>query len=463
MTTMNGERPQVRSFSLFELVTSVRKCLEAGFGGYYWVRAETSDVRRSGGQGHCYMELLEKSSGEQVRARIRASIWAATHVQIDQKLKAVGLASLASGMNVLALVQVAYHEQYGLSLNIIDIDPNYSLGEIARLRQETIARLRRENIFEDNRSLSLEQPVQRLAVISSATAAGYGDFMNQLRNNRYGLQFYVALFAAQMQGERTSESVVAALGRIHRYLERFDAVVIIRGGGAVSELRAFDSYELCAACAQFPLPVLCGIGHERDESVLDLVAHTSLKTPTAVAEYLVHRMLQEYQTTLQCSQRLRQSLAQYTLETHRMFDLLSMRLPAVAGQALQQEQRTQQQLRARVTQSVRLGLHREHQRVDRSLPLLRYMSSAAVARQREFVDQMSVRLMPSLRMHLARYEADLSRYEQAVRLANPEGILRRGFALVYREEKILTDATQLTTGDRIRLHLGASQALAEVQ
>lgn len=459
---MNGSAVGVRSFSLYELVGSVRRCLEAGFGGSYWVRAETSDVRRSGGQGHCYMELLEKSDTGNVRARIRASIWSSTYHYIDTKLRASGLASLSSGMSILALVQITYHEQYGLSLTITDIDPNYSLGELARLRQETIARLKRENVWDDNRSLTLPRPVQRLAIISSATAAGYGDFIDQLHGNRYGLQFYTALFSAQMQGDHTTTSILSALGRVLHSKEHFDAVVIIRGGGAVSELRAFDSYELCAGCAQFPFPILCGIGHERDESVLDLIAHTSLKTPTAVAEWLIHQMMEECALVEALRKRLSQAIGVHTHEWSRKLDMLSIRLPALAGRVLQLEHRRHSELRVLVAQVVRGYVLGERQRIAGALSLLRYMATNHIAQRGERLEQTIVRLANPLRLHRVRYGAELERYEQVIRMAHPDNVLRRGFALVYRDDRIITSADELCPGDNIRLKLGVSVAEATV-
>ena len=237
----------VRSFSLTELLGSVRRCLEHSFPDRYWVRAEVSDLRRAGGQGHGYLELLEKGEEGDVVAKVRATIWSSTYTLIEQRFERSGVGKLSSGMSILALVGIAFHPQYGLSLNIIDIDPNYSLGEIARLRLETIQRLKRNGLFTMNKELDLPFPLQRIAIISSPTAAGYGDFMRQLHENPYGVVLYTALFTAQMQGNDTTASILAALGRIAEVEEHFDAVVIIRGGGAVSELRAFDDYTLCEA------------------------------------------------------------------------------------------------------------------------------------------------------------------------------------------------------------------------
>ena len=442
---------EVRSFSLSELLGSVRRCLEHSFPDRYWVRAEVSDLRRAGGIGHGYLELLEKGEQGEVTARVRATIWSSTYQAIEQSFVRSGVGALASGMSILCLVSVAFHPQYGLSLNIIDIDPNYSLGEIARLRQETINRLKRAGLWSLNKEHELPRPLQRLAIISSPTAAGYGDFMRQIEANSYGLKLYTALFRAQMQGEQTTDSILSALERILRYQEHFDAVVIIRGGGAVSELRAFDDYRLCESCAQYPLPIITGIGHERDVSVLDLVAHSSFKTPTAVASYLIEGLATELGRVAYCSERLPRLLERLSLGRGQSLQLLSSRLQQTAQRSIARAQYslTQQQsqlglqtqatlrradfqlgqLGRRLPDLLRLRLQEAHQELHR--PLLR---------------------LPLLLEHLrSRSYQQLEHYEQAIRLSHPDNILRRGFSIVKRAGQIQTSASKLQAGEELEL------------
>lgn len=441
----------LRSFSLSELLRSVRRCIEHTYPTRYWVRAEVSDLRRSGAGGHGYLELLEKGAGGDIVARVRATIWSTAYQQIERALAQQGLGSLSSGMNVLALVSLSYHELYGLSLNIADIDPRYSLGELARLRQETIARLKRQGLLEMNKELELPEPLQRLAIISSPTAAGYGDFMRQIEANSYGVKLYTALFRAQMQGEQTTDSVLSALERILRHQEHFDAVVIIRGGGAVSELRAFDDYRLCESCAQYPLPIITGIGHERDVSVLDLVAHSSFKTPTAVASYIIEGLATELGRVAYCSERLPRLLERLSLGRGQSLQLLSSRLQQTAQRSLARAQYslTQQQsqlglqtqatlrradsqlgqLGRRLPDLLRLRLQEAHQELHR--PLLR---------------------LPLLLEHLrSRSYQQLEHYEQAIRLSHPDNILRRGFSIVKRAGQIQTSASELQAGEELEL------------
>ena len=451
------EEERLKSFSLFELVSSVRRCIENSFNKKYWIRAESSDVRTAGGSGHCYLELLEKDEAHNVKARVRANIWRQSYLTISERLKAAGLPPLASDMSLLCLVQVQYHEQYGLSLLIHDIDPSYSLGEIARRRQETIQRLKREGVYDANKLMDLPRPLHKLAIISSPTAAGFGDFMNQLMGNAYGFKFYTALYTAQMQGDRTTESVIAALERVAKNLDKFDAVVIIRGGGATSELRAFDDYDLCYYCTQFPLPIISGIGHERDVSVLDMVANTSLKTPTAVAEFLIHGMLREYNEVELRRERLMSDVALKQTEWHRKLDEQCLKLPNVAGRLLQREQLRQANLRQRLVMASKSVLDRERRLVERVSTILPLHMRSCLQRERQTLEQNIQRLKMPVRQHQARYETELSAREQSLRLAHPDNILKRGFAVVRQSGKLITSGASIASGDKLEIQLGKSK------
>jgi exodeoxyribonuclease VII large subunit len=276
-----------QSLSLYQLLGQVKSSLKNSLPSAYWVVAEISELKVNF-NGHCYLELIEKeSTGESIKAKARATIWASVYRMIQPYFETTTRSSLAAGMKVMVKATAEFHELYGFSLNIIDIEPSYTLGEMARQKQEIISRLVAEGVFEMNKSLSLPELPRRIAVISSRTAAGLGDFMDQITRNDFGYKFYVKLFPAIMQGEEAEQSIIAALDAIFRYEWFFDLVVIIRGGGAQSELICFNSYWLAYHICQFPLPVLTGIGHEQDETIADLVAHTRLKTPTAVAEFLI--------------------------------------------------------------------------------------------------------------------------------------------------------------------------------
>ena len=265
-----------------------------------WVAAEISELKVNY-SGHCYIELVEKAdepaatsprggraSSSVPRAQARAVIWRSQHAMLSAYFEAETGSKLAAGMKILAKVLVSYHELYGLTLQIVDLDASYTLGEVQRQRQMTIKRLQADGVWDMNRETAMPILVQRIAVVSSASAAGYRDFMNELRSGGYA--FRTELFDAVVQGAAAEESVTAALSAIAERAEEFDAVAMIRGGGSATDLSCFDSYLICSYVAQFPLPVITGIGHDKDTSVADMVAHKALKTPTAVAAWLTDRM-----------------------------------------------------------------------------------------------------------------------------------------------------------------------------
>ena len=273
------------SLTLLDLQRMVRATLESRFRDPLWISAEISElkVNRS---GHCYLNLVEKGSTDGApRAEARAVIWKSAWAPLASMFEAATGTTLRAGLRILVRVVVSYHEVYGFSLQIIDLDPRYTLGEVERRRRETIARLQQDGVWDMNRELTLPRPTLRIAIVSSDTAAGYQDFMNELCRNTY--RFETTLFRSLMQGDAAEESIVAALSAIAAREDEFDVVAIIRGGGSTSDLALFDSYLIASYVAQFPLPIFSGIGHDKDVSVVDMVAHTSLKTPTAVATKLV--------------------------------------------------------------------------------------------------------------------------------------------------------------------------------
>ena len=420
--------PDKQALSLVELNQRIRMTLEQAFPDTYWVRAEMSDVRENGASGHCYLEFIEKDprSG-QLLAKVRGAIWAKTFRLLKPYFEMETGQRFVSGLKVLVRVTVDFHELYGLSLTVVDIDPAYTLGDMARKRLEIIRQLQEEGVFELNKELPLPLLPRRIALVSPLTAAGYEDFMNQLTHNRAGYPFYVKLFPALMQGERTEESVIAALDRIYAHQELFDVVALLRGGGATSDLNSFDSYLLAANCAQFPLPILTGIGHERDDTVVDLVAHTRLKTPTAVAEFLIARMDQAAQTVEELQQTMTQSASVRLLQEKQRLQSYATRFPALVGQRMERNRTLLHQLGAK-------------------LPT---MAQGFVERKRAMVDRLVMQLRNATTTHLAEKQRFLQLQEQFVRMASPDYILRRGYSLTLREGKIIKRAEELQVGDEL--------------
>lgn len=308
----------MQTYSLSELCAQIEVVLMEGLPDTYWVRCEIASLSEKG--GHLYLDLVEKGQRGLFVARQRATCWNGRQQMLRAYFAQETGSSLQVGMQVLLEVSVRFHSVYGLSLDVQGIDPQYTLGDMARQRQAAISRLQAEGVFDMQRMLSLPTLTRRLAVVSAAEAAGYSDFVHQLEESPYS--FVATLFPAVMQGDRAAASIRASLDSIVATEEEFDAVVIIRGGGATTDLTCFDDYALAALCAQFPLPILTGIGHTRDVSVLDLVAFQALKTPTAVAAFLVERMDEQMERMQRLTYRLQQTaLRQVLLRRHRVEQL----------------------------------------------------------------------------------------------------------------------------------------------
>ena len=292
-----------RRYSLYELNSLVRDAIEGSLDEAYWVEAEVSEAREV--RGHCYMELVQKDIlGSTPVARAAAKCWKTTWQKVNERFVSVTRQTVKPGMTLLLLVSANFHEAYGFSWIVEDIDPTYTLGDMARKREEIIRQLKEEGVFDLQKQLRLPMFAQRVAVISSENAAGHGDFCNQLLNNDYGLWFSIKLFPAVMQGERVEGSIIAALDSINESIEYFDVVVIIRGGGATADLSGFDTLALAENVANFPLPIITGIGHDRDESVLDMISHTKVKTPTAAAALLIDNLANVLARVEQASSRI---------------------------------------------------------------------------------------------------------------------------------------------------------------
>ncbi len=422
---MENER---KEYTLSELNGKIRDVVNEVFPSSYWVRAEISDVRTNASSGHCFLEFVEKNpiSGQLV-AKARGAIWARTFRMLKPYFEMETGQVFTSGLKVLVNVSVEFHELYGYSLTVQDIDPAYTLGDMFRHRMEIIRQLKEDGVFTLNKELPVPVLPCRIAIITSPTAAGYEDFLNQLSGNEAGYAFYTHLFPALMQGEKTEESVVAALDAVYRHADCFDVVAIIRGGGSTSDLSCFDSYLLAANCAQFPLPIITGIGHERDDTILDMVAHTRMKTPTAVAEFLISRM----DIVADELEELRQAVSELStdiLTKQKTFlQLVGSRLPAVA---------------TRCTECHRLAL----QPLEGKLP---NATTGLLFHQRTALESMQIRMRSRLTTILAEEMNFILLKEQFVKMASPDYVLKRGYSLAMKDGKIVKHAVELCRGDKI--------------
>lgn len=325
----------MKQYSLSELCYEIQEIIEYELEGRYWVRTEIASLSV---RGHCYMELVEKAKDNTLAAKVRATCWSNVYSLLSAYFIQETGQALRVGMQVLVEVSVTFHPVYGLSLNIWNIDPTYTQGDLAKQRQATIRRLTEEGVIDLQKELTIPTLPRRIAIISAADAAGYGDFCDQLQNNRFGYRFETALFAATMQGDHAPKSIIAALSKIASEEEKWDVVVIIRGGGATTDLGCFDDYELASHCAQFPLPILSGIGHTRDMSIVDMVAHTSVKTPTAAAEWLIERVAEQVDVLNQLVVRLQRATQHAVAQEHNKLQGYLQRMSYSAQTRVMKEQ-----------------------------------------------------------------------------------------------------------------------------
>ena len=325
----------MKQYSLSELCAEIQEVVENDLLERYWVCAEIASLSA---RGHCYMELVEKADDNMLAAKVRATCWSNVYSLLSAYFIQETGQALRVGMQVLVEVSVAFHPVYGLSLNVWNIDPTYTQGDLAKQRQATILRLTEDGVMELQQRLEFPTLIRKVAVISAADAAGYGDFCDQLQNNRFGVKFEVELFAAVMQGDHAPKSIIKALNEIVSEEEKWDIVVIIRGGGATTDLGCFDDYELASHCAQFPLPILSGIGHTRDMSIVDMVAHTSVKTPTAAAEWLIERVAEQVEMIRQLALRLQRATQHAVVQENNKLQAYMQRLSHATQRLLMQEQ-----------------------------------------------------------------------------------------------------------------------------
>ena len=339
---MSPTSPQ--RYSLRQLNLLVREAIEDALPDEYWVEAELSECREN--SGHCYMELIEKDERSNTPvARASAKCWRQTWLMAKPYFERTTGQPLRAGMKVLLRVYAQFHEAYGFSWIVTDIDPTYTLGDMARKRQEIIRQLKEEGVFDLQRELHIPTFAKRIAVISAQNAAGYGDFCRQLEDNDYGFRFEVTLFPAIMQGEQVETSVISALNNVYERIHDFDVVCILRGGGASADLSGFDTLALAENVAQFPLPIITGIGHDRDESILDMISHTRVKTPTAAAAFLIDQLRNVWERISQLTMLIPTLALRVLSESRHRIELLENRLPV----AIERRMTTQRNLLENLT------------------------------------------------------------------------------------------------------------------
>jgi len=435
--------------SLTELQQVIRDSLYAALPGFYWVFAEISEAKENYA-GHCYLELIEKHPDEiNIRARVRAVIWNTRYRFLKSFFESTTGETLRPGIKILVRVKIEYHEVYGLSLVINDIDPAFTLGDMAIKRQQILRRLEEEGVITMNKELELTIAPQRIAVISSKTAAGYQDFVRHLKENIYGYGFSITLFEAVMQGAETEQSVISALDRISEQYEKFDVAVIIRGGGAQSDLSWFDNYNIAYHITQFPLPVITGIGHEKDISVTDIVAYHALKTPTAVADYLIEKMVSAENLLMQLADEISEAVNEIIDSKKERLTSFMTRIIPVSNRLITSVRKDLSVKLVDLVTNVRNRLGREEifladvkKKIESASRNYTSSRERDLSRAGELIRINTINLLKSI-------EARIKSMSESLNILSPDNVLKRGYTITVLNGIIVSSVDKIKPEDEI--------------
>lgn len=462
-----------QKLSLSELNEQIKNTLQNTFSSAVWVVAEISELKENR-SGHCYLELIEKKDAE-IIARSRATIWSYTFRMLKPYFETTTGQFFTEGIKILVQVSIEYHSSFGLSLNIKDIDPTYTVGDLALQRKEIIDRLQNEGVFDMNKELELPLVPQKIAVISSETAAGYLDFMSQLESNENGFRFHTKLFEAYMQGTEAVPSIINALESIYKYEDFFDAVVIIRGGGASADLSCFDNYDLAMNITQFPLPVITGIGHEKDDTIIDLVAHTRLKTPTAVAEFLINGVERFYEKLLLLENDVvrltRETIEYQQVNLERTAENLQQKVSGFIQekniQLIKKGNEFQQNIQQfsfqkkselnnfkhDIKSSVSIWEVKSNNQLNQKRRILKRVAGEVLLKTNSKIFYLNDSLKKETVSFLQKEKKRINFNDNAIRLLNPENVLKRGYSLTLKRGKIIKSVKDLAVNETIETRL----------
>ena len=435
--------------TLSELQLLIRDSLYLSLPDMYWVKAEISEIKENY-NGHCYLELVEKNSGDiNIKARLRAVIWSNRYRFIKTFFENSAGESIKAGMKILVKVRIEYHEIYGLSLAINDIDPAFTIGEMAMKRQQILKKLEDEGVLNMNKELEFPYVPQRIAVVSSRSAAGYTDFMKHLSENNNGYVFYSYLFEAPLQGSETESGIISALERIAGHIEKFDVVVIIRGGGSQTDLSWFDNYNIAYFITQFPIPVITGIGHEKDFSVTDIVAHRSLKTPTAVADFLVDCMINAENHILEIRNELTGISLKIIEQTKERIISAKVRLIPMARLMISG---FREELSATLVDMISTG--KEYVHKAKLIPESRKARLASGTKsllnsRSNMISGFSQIIGKNSKSFILKCDNTLNGFENSLKILNPVNVLNRGYTITSMNGKIIKDSYELKEEDQI--------------
>ena len=435
-----------RTYTLAELQQEIKECLSESFPFAVWIVAEINTLTRHR-SGHCYMELVQKSkTSNSIVAQARATIWANKFSFISAYFESETDRDLTEGMNVMLQVAITYHEVYGMSLNVIGINPTYTIGDVERAKKEIIDRLINEGIFDMNKKSELPPVIQNIAVISSSTAAGYGDFVNHIETNMYGYHINITLYEAAMQGEATEQSVLDALNRIGDEYENYDAVAIIRGGGSKNDLSWFDNYNIAYMVTQFPLPVISGIGHERDESIVDMVAHTRMKTPTAVANFIIDYNSKFEEQIDSTSSEIFGIAKDFLMSSEMYLNNMTMSIMKVRTRLSKDTERCDR-IMSEIRNSLNVRMKEEEMNLNMLAKKIETTPKHIISEQEAHVNGIKELMVRTTKHRIDKSNEKLNFLEHRLTLNDPRTILKRGYSITRINGKIVSNELEANAGD----------------
>ena len=451
-----------RTYTLAELQQEIKESLSESFPFAVWIVAEINTLTRHR-SGHCYMELVQKSkTSNSIVAQARATIWSNKFSFISAYFESETDRELTEGMNVMLQVAITYHEVYGLSLNVLGINPTYTIGDVERAKKEIIDRLINEGVFDMNKKQELPHVVQNIAVISSSTAAGYGDFVNHLETNIYGYHINVTLYEASMQGEATEQSVLDALNRIGDEYEKYDAVAIIRGGGSKNDLSWFDNYNIAYMVTQFPLPVISGIGHERDESIVDMVAHTRMKTPTAVANFIIDYNSKFEEQIDSTSAEIFGIAKDFLMSSEMYLNNMTMSIMKVRTRLSKDTERCDR-IMSEIRNSLTVRMKEEEMKLNMIAQKIETSPKHIISEQDAHISGLKELIVRTTKHRIEKANEKLSFLEHRLTLNDPRTILKRGYSITRINGKVVNNEFEANAGDTMETILYDGKIISVVK
>jgi len=450
------------TYSLLEFNNLIKETIENNFLDYISITAEINSINVNR-TGHCYLELIQKDEfSDKILAKTRATIWAPNYRMLAPYFESVTGKQLSEGIKILFKADVNFHEVFGFSINIIDIDPNYTLGDIERQKQETIKQLETDGVIEMNKELEIQPIIKKIAIISSNTAAGYEDFINQLENNQFNFKFHYKLFEAYMQGNNAEDSIIEAFNRIFEYSDFFDVVVLIRGGGAKSDLTVFDSYNIAYYITQFPIPVVTGIGHERDNSVADIVSNTQVKTPTAAAEFIINNNNNFKEYLLELAENIKYNTEEIIDNENIYLDKTLTNFTNLSENIISENKHYLTQLANNFKNKISINSEKELNKLNSIAIKTKYISDSFNSTRLNNINRLTRRLTNISNNYLIAKTNEVNIAKLKLESNNPDKLLEKGYSYITLNNKIVKSIDKIKKGDKIANKLKDGEIISVV-